>query len=76
MWIVVVVIVVVVSAWLLIGGISQNNSPPSPPPYDNCAGCRRVDAWWASLDGWGRLAGAAWYALQKLGCAIMGCSKG
>jgi hypothetical protein len=75
MWIV-IVILVVVTAWLIAGGLSQNSSPPAPPPFDNCAVCRRIDAWWASLDVWGRIAGAAWYALQKLGCAIKGCNHG
>ena len=74
MWIVIAVIVVV-TAWLIAGGISQNNSPPSPPPFDDCAVCHRIWAWWDSLDFWGKLAGAAWYALQSIGCAIKGCIR-
>jgi hypothetical protein len=75
MW-VVVVLVVVVTAWLIVGGVSQNNSPPSPPPFDDgCAVCRRIWGWWDSLDFWGKLAGAAWYALQSIGCAIKGCRR-
>ena len=70
---VLIVIFVVITVWLLVGGFSQNSSPPSPPPYDNCAVCRRIEAWWAGLDFWGKLAGAAWYGLQKLGCTIKGC---
>lgn len=74
MW-VIVVIVVVVTAWLIVGGVSQNNSPPATEPFDNCAVCRRIWAWWDALDVWGKIAGAAWYALQSLGCAIKGCRR-
>ena len=73
MWIAVLIVVVVVSVWLGAGGVSQNSSPPAPPPADNCAACRRLDAWWNSLNGWGKFLGSAWYLLQKTGCAIKGC---
>ena len=71
--IVIIVIVVVIVIWLIAGGISQNSSPPAEPPYDKCAGCRKVDTWWGGLDWFGKITGSAWYALQKAGCAIMGC---
>ena len=71
-WVIVVIVVVVV-VWLAAGGISQTSSPPAPPPYDNCAGCRRVDAWWKGLDAWGKAVGMAWYLLQRAGCIAKGC---
>ena len=69
-------IIIVVVVWIVVGGISQNNnSPPAEPPFDNCAVCRKVWAWWDALDFWGRVAGAAWYTLQSIGCAINGCRR-
>jgi hypothetical protein len=70
-----IAIIAAISAWIIIGGVSQNNSPPTELPFDDCAGCRRLWAWWDSLDFWGKLAGAAWYGLQSLGCAIKGCKR-
>jgi len=71
--IVIAIVVVVVAVLLIIGGVMAGNSAPSTPPYDNCSSCRRLDAWWAGLDVWGKIAGAVWYGLQKLGCLIKGC---
>lgn len=69
------VTLVVLSIWLIVGGVSQNTAPPAEPGPDNCGVCRRIWGWWDSLDFWGRVAGAAWYALQSLGCAIKGCRR-
>lgn len=74
MWIAVIVIVVI-TIWVMIGGFWHTSSPPTPAPQDNCASCRTLDAWWNSLDFWGKLAGAPWYGIQKIGCAIKGCNK-
>ena len=75
MWIVILIAVVVISASIIAGGISEGNSGGAPGPADNCAGCRKLDSWWAILDGWGKFFFSAWYALQKTGCAINGCNK-
>ena len=71
--IVVAVVVVVGAVLLIIGGIMAGNSAPATPPYDNCSACRRLDAWWATLDVIGKIFGAAWYGVQKLACIIKGC---
>jgi hypothetical protein len=68
----------VIIGWAIVGGVSYHSSGASSAPASgasrpDCTFCVQLDAWWSSLGFWGRLAGAAWYAAQKLGCAIKGC---
>ena len=70
--IIIIVVVIVLIIWLFAGGFSLNSSP-SAGGNDHCADCRRLDSWWNSQDGWGKLGGALWYGAQKFACALKGC---
>lgn len=76
--VVALVVVGVIILWGILGGIIFHTSGASSAPVTTgvrpgCEDCARLDAWFASLDFFGKIAAAAWFALQKLGCAIRGC---
>ncbi len=74
--VIILIVVVVVFIWLGVGAIS-NSLAPTPTldsnPRVECVVCDKLDAWWASLDVFGKIAGASWYAINKLACNVKGC---
>lgn len=75
---IIVIVLIVVVVWLVAGAVS-NNVAPTPTldsnPRVECVVCDKLDAWWSSLDGFGKFVGAAWYAINKAACLIKGCKS-
>jgi len=75
--VVLIVVGLVIIGWLFAGGItyhvSGGSSAAVTPARPDCLSCARLDAWWSTLDWWGKILGAAWYAAEKLVCVLKGC---
>lgn len=71
----VIVVILGLLTWVGIGAAIMGSSRPSTAASTRagCEDCAQLDAWWNSMDGWGKLGGALWYGVAKAACLIRGC---